>query len=48
MAEILEVIWPMAKAEYFWRQDWTAQITLNRLAKFVPARTPTMRDKHRF
>jgi hypothetical protein len=33
------LIWGFDKAEYFSRNDWTTQISLNRLTKFVCART---------
>jgi hypothetical protein len=50
MAEDVEVIWVKWEREYFWRRDWTTQITWIRLDKFAVARkavsqanqTPTM------
>jgi hypothetical protein len=30
----MPLIWVNREAEYFLRQDWTGQISLNRLAKF--------------
>jgi hypothetical protein len=33
--ELVRVICPTREAEYFWRADWTAQITLRSLANFV-------------
>jgi hypothetical protein len=32
---VLKMICPTGKAEYFFERDWTTQISLNRLAKFV-------------
>jgi len=34
----IEVIWVSAKEKYFCEQDWTAQISLNRLNNFAVAR----------
>jgi hypothetical protein len=33
-----EVIWVKREGKYFWRCDWTAQITLNRFNKFAVTR----------
>jgi hypothetical protein len=35
MAVGIEVIWVKSEPEYFCREDWTTQITLNCLDKFV-------------
>jgi hypothetical protein len=40
MARVLEVIWGKREAEYFCRQDWTAQITLIEFNKIVFMRKP--------
>jgi hypothetical protein len=34
-ASVVEVIWVKSEPEYFCREDWTTQITLNCLDKFV-------------
>jgi hypothetical protein len=39
MAGVVEVIWGGSEAEYFYARDWTEQITLKSLQKFVYART---------
>jgi hypothetical protein len=39
-ADVLEVIWASRKQEYFFKGDWTRQITLIRISKFGRARTP--------
>ena len=36
MAGFLELIWDWREGEYFYRRDWTGQITLNRFNKIVP------------
>jgi hypothetical protein len=36
--EMLVLIWGLNKANYFCAQDWTTQISLNRLTKFQFAR----------
>jgi hypothetical protein len=35
----MPLIWVNREAEYFFRHDWTGQISLNRLAKFDFTRT---------
>jgi hypothetical protein len=32
----MEVIWGAGEAEYFWRGEWTTQISLNWFNKFAP------------
>src|SRR5258706_8928286 len=48
MAGVLEVICPTAEAEYFSREDWTTQITLNRLGKFLATRPLVYAFAHPF
>jgi hypothetical protein len=37
--DIEQLIWAAREAIYFWRRDWTTQITLNSLVKLTPTRT---------
>jgi hypothetical protein len=41
MAWVVVLIWVCRKQEYFREKDWTAQITLKPLQKFVSPRMPT-------
>jgi hypothetical protein len=38
MGKVLEVIWGRWKPKYFFKQDWTAQITLIQFNKFAVTR----------
>jgi hypothetical protein len=40
MAGVVDVSLARAKAEYFSREDWTRQISMKSLKKFVRARRP--------
>jgi hypothetical protein len=44
MAMDIEVIWVGSEAEYFYKRDWTTQIRLIRLNKFLFARNAERRS----